>query len=123
MLLTANAAVSWSTPTHPTRIGGEVVDPVRHRAAELLDQEVMDTDFFRVALGAIFASVVAKIADQFLFLGVDGDHRLLFGQRRGPGAASDPWRSFSCAQLPVAEFARTPRPPPIPSAPTVLGAT
>src|SRR5438105_4727255 len=25
--------------THPTRIGGEVVDPVRHRAAELLDQK------------------------------------------------------------------------------------
>src|SRR6266699_3716728 len=83
MLLTANAAVSWSTPTHPTRIGGEVVDPVRHRAAELLDQEVMDADFFRVALGAIFAPVVAEIADQFLFLGVDGDHWLPFGQRRG----------------------------------------
>src|SRR6266436_1469658 len=198
MLLTANAAVSWSTPTHPTRIGGEVVDPVRHRAAELLDQEVMDPDFFRVALGAIFASVVAEIADQFLFLGVDRDHRLPFGQRRGhlgvdvaelripvgvavalrglavalqtvtrlveqvgdqgatdlvtlrfaapapggarscrstatatrdhrvssarpaprdPGAVSDPWRSFSCAQLPVAEFARTARPAPIPSGP------
>src|SRR5467141_390174 len=83
MLLTANAAVSWSTPTHPTRIGGEVVDPVRHRAAELLDQEVVDPDFFRVALGAIFAPVVAEIADQFLFLGVDGDHWLPFGQRRG----------------------------------------
>src|ERR1700730_15645074 len=69
--------------THPTGIGCEVVDPVGHRAAELLDQEVMHTDFLRVALGAIFASVVAKIADQFLFLGVDGDHRLLFGQRRG----------------------------------------
>src|SRR6202047_3831302 len=68
---------------HPTRIGCQVVDPVRHRAAELLDQEVMDADFFRVALGAIFAPVVAEIADQFLFLGVDRDHRLLFGQRRG----------------------------------------
>src|SRR3984893_11174703 len=67
----------------PTRIGCQVVDPVRHRAAELLDQEVMDADFFRVALGAIFARVVAEIADQFLFLGVDRDHRLLFGQRRG----------------------------------------
>src|SRR5205085_5876925 len=43
----------------------------------------MDPDLFRVALGAIFAPVVAEIADQFLFLGVDGDHRLLFGQRRG----------------------------------------
>src|SRR3984893_10907531 len=190
--------------THPTGIGCEVVDPVGHRAAELLDQEVMHTDFLRVALGAIFASVVAKIADQFLFLGVDRDHRLLFGQRRGhlgvdlaelriPAgvavalrglavalqtvtrlveqvgdqgatdlvtlrlqrlrqaahalagppqrrlgitacrrldqrleipeqcriafARAGSWRSFSCAQLPVAEFARTARPAPIPSGP------
>src|SRR3984893_12219327 len=69
--------------THPTGIGGEVVDPVRHRAAELLDQEVMDTDFFGIALRAILAAWVAEIADEFLFLGVDRDHRLLFGQRRG----------------------------------------
>ena len=38
--------------THPSGIGGQVIDPVRHRAAELLDQEVMDPDLFRVALGA-----------------------------------------------------------------------
>src|SRR3982074_2707858 len=30
--------------THPTGIGGEVVDPVRYRAAELLDQEGMEPD-------------------------------------------------------------------------------
>jgi hypothetical protein len=59
--------VMVNADTHPTRIGGEIVDPVRHRAAELLDQEVMDPDFFRVALGAIFAPVVAEIADQFFF--------------------------------------------------------
>src|SRR5258708_32861914 len=56
---------------------------VRHRAAELLDQEVMDPDLFRVALGPIFAPVVTEIPDQFLFLGVDGDHRRLFGQSAG----------------------------------------
>src|SRR6266704_6729277 len=60
--------VMVNADTDPTRIGGEVVDPVRHRAAELLDQEVMNTDLFRVALGAIVAPVVAEIADQFLFL-------------------------------------------------------
>src|SRR6202023_3842800 len=69
--------------THPTTIGGEVVDPVRHRTAKLLDQEVMDPDIFRVALAAIFTAVVAEIPDQFLFLGVDGDHRLLFSQSGG----------------------------------------
>jgi hypothetical protein len=61
--------------TDPPRIGREVVDPVRHRATQFLDQEVMDPDFFRVALGTIFAPVVAEIPDQFLFLGVDGDCR------------------------------------------------
>ena len=53
---------------HPSGIGGEIVDPVRYRAAELLDQEVMDPDFFRVALGTIFAPVVAEIADSSFFL-------------------------------------------------------
>src|SRR6266446_7053623 len=37
----------------------------------------------RIALGAIFAPVVAEIPDQFLFLGVDRDHRLLFNQSGG----------------------------------------
>ncbi len=40
----------------------------------------MDPDRFRVALRAIFAAIVTEIPDQFLFLGVDRDHRLLFGQ-------------------------------------------
>src|ERR1700757_133856 len=69
--------------TDPSGIRGQVIDPVRHRAAELLDQEVMDPDLFRVALGPIFAPVVTEIPDQFFFLGVDGDHRLLFGQSGG----------------------------------------
>src|SRR6266436_3776536 len=45
--------VMVNADTHPTRIGSEVIDPVRHRAAELLDQEVMDPNRFRVALRAI----------------------------------------------------------------------
>jgi hypothetical protein len=47
--------------TDPPRIDREVVDPVWHRATQFLDQEVMDPDFFRVSLGAIFAPVVAEI--------------------------------------------------------------
>ena len=42
----------------------------------------MDPDLFRIALRAILAAIVTKIADQFLFLGIDGDRRLLFGQSR-----------------------------------------
>src|SRR6266851_2812918 len=40
----------------------------------------MDPDLFRVSLRAIFAAIVTEISDQFLFLGVDRDHRLLLGQ-------------------------------------------
>ncbi len=68
---------------HPPGIGSEVIDPVRHRPPEFLDQKVMDPDLFRIALRTILAARVAEIADQFLFLGVDRDHRLLFSQRRG----------------------------------------
>jgi len=47
--------------THPPGVRGQIIDPVGHRAVELLDQKVMDPDLFRVSLGAIFAPVVAKI--------------------------------------------------------------
>ena len=69
--------------THPSGIRGKIVDAIGHRPAEFLDQEVMDPDLFRIALRAILAAIVAEIPDQFLFLGVDRDHRLLFGQSRG----------------------------------------
>ena len=36
-----------------------------------------------MALRAILAAIVTEVPDQFLLLGVDRDHRLLFGQRRG----------------------------------------
>src|ERR1700746_783281 len=40
----------------------------------------LDPDLFRVSLRAIFAAIVAEIADKFLLLGVDRDHRLPFSQ-------------------------------------------
>src|SRR5438445_341658 len=43
----------------------------------------MDPDRFRVSLRSIFSAIVAEIPDQFLFLGVDRDHRLLLGQCGG----------------------------------------
>src|SRR5207302_8615220 len=73
--------------TDPPKISRQVVDAVGYRAAQFLDQEVMDPDLFRVALRAILAAWVAEIPDQFLFLGVDRDHRLLFRQSRVPRCA------------------------------------
>src|SRR6516162_3830840 len=67
---------------HPPSIRGQIIDPIGHRATEFFDQKVVDPNLLRIALGAIFAAVVAKVPDQFLFLGVDRDHRLLFAQSR-----------------------------------------
>src|SRR5438105_2001543 len=75
--------VMVNADTHPTRSGSEVIDPVGHRPSQFLDEEVMDPDRFRVSLRAIFAAIVAEIPDQFLFLGVDRNHRLLLGQCGG----------------------------------------
>src|SRR5207237_8185174 len=69
--------------THPSAIRGKIVDAIGHRAAEFLDQEIMDPDLFRMAVGAILAAIVAELSDQFLFLGVDRDDRFLFGHRSG----------------------------------------
>ena len=67
------AHIMVDTDTDPSEIGGKIIDAVRHRPAEFLDQKVMDPDFFRVALRAILAAVVAEIAHQLLLLGVDRD--------------------------------------------------
>src|SRR5882762_2986295 len=69
--------------TYPSGIGGKVIDTIGHRTTEFLDQEVMDANRFRIALRTILAARIAEIPDKFLLLGVDRDHRLLFGQSRG----------------------------------------
>ena len=54
--------------TDPPEISRQVVDAVGYRAAQFLDQEVMDPDLFRIALQAILTAWVAEIPDLFLFL-------------------------------------------------------
>ncbi len=71
------------TDADPSGIGGQIIDAIGHRPTEFLDQEVVHPDLFRVALRAILAAIVPEVADQFLLLGVDRDHRLLFGQSSG----------------------------------------
>src|SRR2546430_4615075 len=47
-----------------------------------------------MALRAILAAIVTEVPDQFLLLGVDRDHRLLFGQSRGRlGIDVGEWRT------------------------------
>ena len=66
----------------PARIGGEIIDAVWHRATEFLDQEVMHPDPFGIARRPIFPTAILEVADQFLLLRIDRDHRLVLGQRR-----------------------------------------
>ena len=65
---------------HPTGIAGEIVNAIGDRPAQFLDQEVVNPHLFRLALATPLASGVLEVADELLFLGVDRDHRLAFGQ-------------------------------------------
>ena len=68
--------------TDPASVRGQVVDAIRHRSAEFLDQKVMHAHLFRLALRTPLPSGVLEVADKLLLLRVDRDHRLLRGQRR-----------------------------------------
>src|SRR5215470_10307543 len=68
---------------YPPGVRRKIIDAIRHCSAEFLDQKVVHPDLFRTSLRAILAAIVAEIADQFLLLGVDRDHWLLFGQSSG----------------------------------------
>jgi hypothetical protein len=64
----------------PPIIGGDVVDAIRCHLAEFRDDEVMHPDRLGLPLGAQFAATILEVADQFFFLGVNGDRRLMSGQ-------------------------------------------
>ncbi len=65
---------------HPARVGAKIINSIGCGAAEFLDQKVVHTNLFRVALGALFAAGVLESAHEFLVLRVDGEHRLVLGQ-------------------------------------------
>ena len=68
---------------HPPGVGRKIIDAIRHRSAEFLDQKVVHPDLFRAPLRPILAAMIAEVADQLLLLGVDRNRRLLFGQSCG----------------------------------------
>ena len=65
----------------PAGILADVVDAVRHGAAELFDEEVVHPHRLGRTLGSPFAAGVLEVADQFLLLGIDRDRRLAPRQR------------------------------------------
>jgi len=58
---------------HPAGVAGDVVDAIRHGAAEFGDLEVMHAHRLGVAFRAQLSASVLEIVDQFLFLGIDRD--------------------------------------------------
>ena len=68
--------------TDPARVGGQIINSIRHGAAKLLDQEIVHAHFLWVALLAPLAAGVLEIADQFLLLRIDGDSWLVLGYGR-----------------------------------------
>ena len=62
-----------------TGVRADIVDAIGNGLAELLVNEVVHIDVDRDALRSIIAAGVLVFADQFLFLGVDRDHRLTGG--------------------------------------------
>src|SRR4051794_12247380 len=60
----------------PTLIGGDIVDAVGRDLAEVRINEIIDANFLRLSFWLPFLATVLEIADQFLLLGVDGNHRI-----------------------------------------------
>ena len=60
---------------HEAVVGRDVIDAVGDRLAERVGKKIVDIDPVGFALGLPFASPVLEVADEFLLLGVDGDHR------------------------------------------------
>ena len=83
---TANAGASWSRPTLTQRfVARHVVDAVRDGFADRLAGKVVHADRLRRARRLPFPPRILEIADQFLLLRIDGDHRLLLIEERRGG--------------------------------------
>jgi len=61
---------------HPALVVRDIVDSVWNRLAQLLIEEIVDADFFRLALRVPFLAWIPEVAHQFLLFRVHRDHRL-----------------------------------------------
>src|SRR4051794_3896737 len=57
-------------------IGGDIVDAVGRDLAEVRIHEIIDANFLRLSFWLPFLATVLEIADPFLLLGVDRNHRI-----------------------------------------------
>ena len=68
---------------YPAGVVQNVVDAIRDRLAEVLVWEVVDIDPFGLPGGLVLPATVLEVSDQFLLLGVNGDHRLAISRMLG----------------------------------------
>lgn len=61
---------------HPTGICRDIVDPIRGRASEFGNLEIIDTDLFRLSLRLPVPTTVLEVSHEFLLLGVHRDDGL-----------------------------------------------
>jgi hypothetical protein len=60
-------------------VGGHIVHAIRYDLAELLVLEIVHVHAPRIAFRTIIGSAILEVADQLLFLRIDGDDGLLLG--------------------------------------------
>ena len=61
---------------HPSRVVGDIVDPIRRGTAQLGNHEVVHANFLGIPLRPPFPPIILEITHQLLLLGVHGNHRL-----------------------------------------------
>src|SRR3954447_1502710 len=77
MLSTANSACVVIDPhADPPLIGGDIIDAVGRDLAEIRIKEIIDANVLGFTVGLPFLAAVLEIADQFLLLGIDRNHRI-----------------------------------------------
>lgn len=59
---------------------GQVINAIRHSPTQRILTKVMDMDLFRL-LGPL-ATLIAKVADELLLLGIDTDNRIAIGEKQ-----------------------------------------
>ena len=62
--------------TDPADILARVVDAIGNSLALFRVDEIVNLDFLRQSLGKPLTPVVFVVSDEFLLLGVDGNHRI-----------------------------------------------
>ena len=66
----------------PPLVVGDVIDAIGHGASQCRSDKVVDLDRFGRCFGAIFASLVFEITDQFLLFGIHRDDRAAVPKKR-----------------------------------------